>query len=318
MKDPYTTLGVSKDASIEDIKKAYKKLALEWHPDRHQGDKEAEERFKEINEAYNLVKDGKYNPFANGHASIDPFSGIGDFFSQIFGFGRSQNHSPPKRVKTTNMTITMEEAHTGCNKKIKYKEVNVCTKCKGIGFELTNEPCKSCNGSGQIRSAVGAGNIHIARTCHVCKGFGRTMGPACSSCAGTGKIETERVLDVVIPAGILHGQKIRPSSDLEITIFYFPHPQFKLLDRMSGKISSNVSISMFDAILGKNVEIETLDGKKTLKIIPGTQPGSILRIKNGGVGKRTDHLINVEVKLPEKLNEQQIKLLQKLQKTIGE
>lgn len=309
MKDPYSILGVSSDASKEDIKKAYKKLALEWHPDRHKTNKAiAEEHFKEINEAYNLLKDGKYNAF-NPFMRNDFFD-INDLFNSAF------NPFRKTKEKNTTMSISMEEAHKGCQKKVHLKEVHICTKCKGTGAEITKEPCKICNGSGQIKTFIATGNIYIARTCRVCKGYGHALGNVCNSCNGTGKKETSSELIITIPPGILHGQTIYHSkSNLSITIIYSPHKIFKLIDNNTGQIASNVTINMFDAMLGSSVEIDTLNGKKVLKIKAGTQPNSIMCIKNGGIGGRANHLVNVEVLLLKNLTNEQTELLKKLKQT---
>jgi len=315
MKDPYATLGVSPDASKEEIKKAYKDLALKWHPDRHQGDKKAEERFKEISEAYNLLKDGKYNPYVqSGPTGFDSFN-INEMFNHAFG-GFGFSFRTQQRVKTGNMAISIEEAHGGCKRKIRLSEVHGCADCRNVGRVITQEVCDKCGGSGQVRSAMGA--IHIARPCDACGGYGRKLGDNCNSCNGQGKKEIHKELEVNVPPGILHGQKVYPQSNLQITILYKPHSYFKLLDENTGQIGSNITIDMFDAIFGNNVEIDTLNGRKSLKINPGTQPGAILRIKRGGVGGRADHLVNINVILPKDLNEKQKELLQKLQKTMGE
>lgn len=309
MKDPYSILGISQDASEEDIKKAYKKLALKWHPDRHKTDKTvAEERFKEINEAYNLLKDGKYNTF---NPFMSSSFNINDLFNSVFNFNPFH-----KNKKTTTMSISMEEAHSGCQKKIHLNEINVCTKCKGLGAKITKEPCKVCNGSGQIRVSTSMGNVHIVRSCHVCKGYGHALGDICDYCNGTGKKEISSELVITIPPGILHGQTIyHPKSNLSITIIYSPHKIFKLIDNSTGQIASNVTINMFDAMLGNSIEIDTLNGKKILKVKVGTQPNSIMCIKNGGIGGKADHLINIEVVLLKNLTDEQKELLQKLKQT---
>ena len=308
MKNPYEILGVSQDASEEDIKKAYKKLALEWHPDRHQGNKDAEDKFKEITEAFNLIKDGKYPP-SRGSFGGHGFSFVNDLFNQTFGFGGAQ------QKKSATLNISIEDAHMGGSKKISLGEVKSCSHCRGVGLDILDINCPNCHGSGRITQQMGS--LSLSKPCGKCRSTGKTLGAKCVFCFGTGKIESKEELIINIPAGILHGQKIYPRSDLQIIILYSPHNLFKLVDE-GGSISSNIDINIFDAIFGNNINIQTLNGIKSLKIQEGTQPGSVLRIKNGGVGNRGDHFINVNVKLPSNLNEEQKAILEELRKSMGE
>ena len=324
MKDPYQTLGISSEASDEEIKKAYKELAMKWHPDRNQGDKGAENRFKEINEAYQILKDGKYNPFLHGPGANpggNPFIDFDEMFKRHFndgGTGSAWGFSsrPHMRVNRTAIHISIEEAHRGVQKKIQINETNVCIKCKGVGFKFTNDKCAGCGGSGQIRRAMGA--IHIATSCQHCRGFGHKMDSPCTECGGKGKKIDTQELKITIPAGIMIGQSIRPRPNLEIVIDYAPHPKFRPLNKRTGQIGSEIDVNMFDAMFGNNLDVDTLNGIKKLKINPGTQPGTILRIKNGGIGNRADHLIVVNVQLPTNLTDEQNELLKKLQVSMGE
>jgi molecular chaperone DnaJ len=325
MKDPYKTLGINPDASNEEIKKAYKELALKWHPDRHQGNKDAEERFKEISEAYQLLKDGRHNPHTNFNSGAQPFINLDELFNQHFSsrgfnfndggiFGNfRQRHV---RINRTTMHISMEDAHRGVQRKIQINEISACTNCKGTGFNFSEDKCDVCGGSGQIRKDMGA--IHIASSCTSCKGFGHKMKDKCLICNGTGKITGTQEVDITIPAGTMIGQSIKPRQDLEIIITYNKHPEFKLLDERSGQIGSEINIDLFNAMLGNNININTLEGTKKLKISPNTQPGTILRIKNGGIGGRADHFVMINVQLPTKLTTEQKELVKKLQTSVGE
>lgn len=320
MNDPYKVLGVEPGSSPEDIKKAYKKLALEYHPDRNPGDKAAEEKFKEISAAYELVKDGKWRPGQQQAAGFNPFdfnSIFRDFgfqvdFEDMFGGSRQ-----PKRKRTGRIQVSLEEAYSGCKKNITVTDKVNCHRCKGRGFELGDSHCKPCGGSGQIRTAHGV--MFVSQNCPYCRGFGREVKAMCMDCQGTGKKSDAQNFEIVVPAGVRHGQKVYPAEDLEIAILYAPHPEFALMENMVD-IMSKVRVSMFEAILGGSVKINTLQGQKSLKIMQGTQPGSVLRIKAAGMknsfGPPGDHLVEVSVELPKVLTSEQESLLVKFKESI--
>lgn len=310
--DPYKVLGVKPDASKDDIKKAYKALALKYHPD-HNPDKNAEEKFKEINAAYDLIKDGNYNPH-HSRPGFDPMKSVEEIFRQHFGsrgpFGRTAQR------RRGQLRITLEEAHHGCTKKIRISEPISCAPCKGVGFEL-GDVCSHCKGSGEF---VQQKNIMVIRQpCPVCKGFGRELKSMCTSCMGRGKKANTNELEVIIPPGTLNGQVLYPFEDLEVTVVYLPHEEFAVMAN-NLDIGSLVKVNMFDALLGGTAKVKTLDGEKVLKVPAGTQPGSIFRIKEAGMknrGQRGSHLVEVQVELLKDLTDEQILLLEKLKNTIS-
>lgn len=317
--DPYKTLGVEPGTSDEEIKKAYKRLALEWHPDRHQGDKVAEEKFKEINVAYQLLKDGKYDSQMAGNSFVDVNDLFGrldldQMFQQAFGGNPFFGSRNARSVKRGEMHISLEDAHSGCQKKLKIGSEETCLQCKGTGLILLeDEKCGACGGSGQIRKVMGA--VHIATSCAYCHGFGSKPAGVCQVCSGKGRILKSEEMTVFIPAGVLNGQRIRVRPDLEVTVLYLRHPDFSVLDGFS--IGSNIAVSLFDAMLGISTDVKTLSGTRKVRINPGTQPNSILRIRGGGIGGKGDHLIEVAVELPKNLNDEQQQILKLLQDSLG-
>jgi molecular chaperone DnaJ len=312
MRNPYEVLGVKPDISEEELKKVYKELAIKYHPDKNQGNKEAEEKFKEINEAYELIKSGKYNSNARVNSgwqdifsrefNIDPF----DIFNN---FGRKNQQN----IKRGNINISLEEAYSGCTKELMISEYNVCTGCSGSGLKLTANVCPTCSGSGQLRMTRGA--MSFVRTCDNCKGFGRTGEGPCQTCNGNGKTDKTQKISITIPAGIRQGQKIIPMAGLEIAVFFQEHKEFILLDDGLNVISKT-NIDMFDALLGTKIEVNTLAGKKSVNVPAGIQPGTMLKIKSSGMknmnGNIGDHLLKVDISILKNLNEKQIDLIKKL------
>lgn len=314
MKDPYVVLGVKQDASEEEIKKAYKELALKFHPDRNPGDKEAEEKFKDISEAYELIKSGKYNPNVQMH------SGWQDIFNQTFGGspfdifnGIGFNRRNQQNVRRGNISVSLEEAYNGCTKELMINESNACSDCSGTGFKFTNNLCPVCSGTGQLRTV--RGSMSFVRTCDKCRGVGRIEDGPCKTCNGKGRNDKTQKISITVPAGIRQGQKINPLPDLEISIFFQEHKEFVLLDDGLSVISK-VSVNMFDALLGTKIEVNTLAGKRNVNVPAGIQPGMMLKIKNSGMkmmnGSVGDHLLKVDVSILKNLNEKQIELIQKL------
>lgn len=311
--DPYKVLGIKRDATEEDIKKAYKDLALKYHPDRNQGDSKAEEKFKEVNAAYQLLKDGN-NPRAHAGGYYSP-QDLHDIMNQQINdfFGRERRMRKRRGV----LRVSLEEAHNGCSKKIQLGEAKRCDACQGIGYGL-GEECKPCGGRGEISRRMGP--ITMRSACAKCRGAGRQLKDRCVACSGTGKIENISDFNVHIPAGIAHGQVLSPLQDLEVTVAYLPHKDFTVVN--NGDILSVIQISMFDAMLGQTVKIKTLDGEKAIKVPPGTQPETILRFRNSGLrnmeGSRSNHLVKVEIKLLKNITEKQRKLLEELKSTTKE
>lgn len=319
-RDYYEVLGVSKDASEKEIKKAFRKKAMEYHPDRNQNSKEAEEKFKEVNEAYEILSDPQkretYDRF--GHAGFDPnagggfsggfgggFSGdfsdlgdiFGDMFGGMFGGGRSRRQGPTKGADLRySMSISFEEAAFGTEKEIKIRRDEECDECHGTGAKPGTSPktCPDCNGTGQIRKAIRTplGSMMQQTTCPRCNGTGEIIETPCSKCQGRKTISVEKTIKVKIPAGISDestlrmqgdgqpGKKGGPRGDLFIHIDVRPHPLFV---RDGNDVWLEVPISIVQATLGDELEVPTLDSKIKYKIPEGTQTGTVFRIKGKGI-----------------------------------
>ena len=319
-RDYYEILGVSKDASAEEIKKAYRKVTKANHPDLHPGDKAAEERFKEANEAYEVLSDEekrkKYDQF--GHAAFDPNAGFGaggfggfgggfgDFsdifssFGDIFGFGggtRSNPNAPRKGDNVrTQLNISFEEAAFGCEKEISVPTIENCSECGGNGCApgTTPEICPDCKGTGTVvttqRTPFGMAQTQGA--CQKCRGTGKIIHQPCKVCRGMGKVRRSKKMTVKVPAGIDDGQTISrqgygnagtnggPAGDLLISVIVRPHAVF---ERDGTSVLMEQEISYAQAVLGAEVEVPTLDGKVKLTIPEGTQPGAVFRLKGRGI-----------------------------------
>ena len=344
-RDYYEVLGVEKSASPEDIKRAYRKLAGKYHPDRNPGDKSAEEKFKEIGEAYEVLSDSdkrtRYDQF--GFQGVDPnfgggqgfdgfggFGGFGDFgdiFSDFFGGGRrSTTRNGPMRGENVaiRVEVTFEEAAFGCEKTIDFFRSELCDECSGSGAKPGTQPqtCPTCKGSGQVR--VGGGFMVTVRTCSTCGGSGKIIQDKCSACGGSGKQRKRRTATVKVPAGIDNGQTIvmngqgepgrngGPAGDLYIQISVKPHKLFK---REGTNLYLDLPISFTQAALGADIDVPTLDGKKTSFHIPeGTQTGTEFRLKGQGVQQlrstyRGDMILRVNVEIPRRLSDKQKELL---------
>ena len=318
-RDYYEVLGVQKDASADDIKKAYRKLAKENHPDLHPGDKAAEERFKEINEAYEILSDAdkraKYDQY--GHAAFDPnagygagfdgFSGfgdLGDIFGDLFsgfGFGgstRTRNPNAPRQGDNlrASVNISFEEAAFGCQKEVTVGRVETCPDCGGNGCApgTTPEVCPDCKGSGQVRTTQRTpfGMTQTMSACSKCRGTGKIIHQPCKTCRGAGSIRKQQKIKVTIPAGIDDEQTISlrgqgnagvnggSAGDLLVTVIMRPHARF---ERDGTSVLLDQEISYAQATLGAEVEVPTLDGPVKLTIPEGTQPGSVFRLRGKGI-----------------------------------
>ena len=318
-RDYYEVLGVSKGASEDELKKAYRKLAKENHPDLHPGDKECEARFKEINEAYEVLSDSdkraKYDQF--GHAAFDPnqgfggggfggfegFGGFGDIFGDIFsgfgGFGGGgRNPNAPRKGDNLRATVNIkfEEAAFGVKKEVFVAKVEQCPDCKGTGCAegTTAEVCPDCKGTGSVKTTQRTpfGMVQSTGQCPKCKGRGKIIHTPCKSCRGVGSVRRQHKVTVTVPAGIDDGQTISlrgqgnaginggPAGDLLITVLVQPHARF---ERDGASILLEQEVSFAQAALGSEVEVPTLDGKVKLNIPEGTQPGSVFRLKGKGV-----------------------------------
>ncbi|MBR6808174.1 MAG: molecular chaperone DnaJ [Clostridia bacterium] len=356
-RDYYEVLGVSKDSSADEIKKAYRKLAKKYHPDMNPGDAEAEQNFKEVNEAYDVLSDddkkAKYDAY--GHAAFDPaaggggagFGGFGDFgfdfgdiFSSFFGGGGGGGgrRNGPVRGDDINLriTLTFEEAVFGVKKEISFAKVQKCSTCAGSGAEkgTSAKTCSHCGGTGQVRvqQRTPLGVMQTTRQCDHCHGSGKIIEKPCGDCKGTGYVRVQKKLDVNIPAGINEGQRITlrgqgsdgrnggPAGDVNLIITVKSHAVF---EREGNDIYCDVPITYAEATLGAEIEIPTLEGKEKYTIPEGTQTGTTFTLRQRGVqdvnSKRRGNLhVTVNVEVPKNLSSEQKELLRKFAESCGE
>ncbi len=351
-RDYYEVLGVKRDASEEDIKKAYRKLAMKHHPDRNQGEnaKVAEAKFKEINEANAILSDKEkraaYDQY--GHAGVDPnmrgggggaegFGGFGDAFGDIFGdiFGGGRRGGGGRQVYRGNdlsyaMEITLEEAASGKDSQIRVPSWDECSNCHGSGAKPGTQAttCNTCQGHGQVQMRQGF--FAVQQPCPSCKGTGKYIPDPCNVCMGVGKIKNNKTLEVKIPAGIDDGMRIRstgngepgtnggPPGDLFIEIRLKKHDIF---ERDDDDLHCTVPISMITAALGGEIEVPTLSGKAAIDIPEGTQFGKQFRLRGKGIkGVRSsmpgDLYCHISIETPVKLTEHQRKLLKELDESL--
>ncbi|WP_263081918.1 molecular chaperone DnaJ [Endozoicomonas sp. Mp262] len=349
-RDYYEVLGVEKGASDKEIKKAYRRMAMKFHPDRNPDDKEAEERFKEVNEAFEILSDdqkrGAYDQY--GHAGVDPnmggmggaggfgagnFSDIfGDVFGDIFGAGGGgRTHSSVQRGADLRyqLELSLEEAVKGTNKKIRIPTLVECKECNGSGAKKGTQPvtCTTCGGVGQVRMQQGF--FSVQQTCPECHGSGKMVKNPCGGCHGEGRVQEHKTLSVKIPAGVDTGDRIRlagegeagvnggPAGDLYVQISVADHPIFQ---RDGKHLYCEVPITFVDAALGGELEVPTLEGRVKLKIPSETQTGKLFRLRGKGVtpvrgGTAGDLMCRVVVETPIKLTERQKELLRELHNT---
>ncbi len=351
-RDYYEVLGVQRGASDDEIKKAYRKSAKKYHPDLHPGDKVAEEKFKEVNEAYEVLSDSekraRYDQY--GHAGVDPNFGagggspfgqdmdIGDIFNSFFGGfggfggGRRNNPNAPRRGNDveTQVVITFEEAAKGCKKTVTYNNVETCDDCHGTGAQKGTQAktCSACSGTGRVtvnqRSPFGV--VQTQRACDVCRGKGKIIDTPCQKCRGGGRIRKQRRVDITIPAGISDeqilnvgghgnsGQNGGPAGDLHVYIKVKPHEVF---ERRGDDVWCEMPISVAQAMLGSEVVVPTLDGKVSYTVHEGTQQGDVFKLKGKGIphlnGRgRGDQYVRMNIEIPKSLNSKQKKAVQEL------
>jgi len=344
-RDYYEVLGVNKDASEDEIKKAYRKLAMKFHPDRNPDNPKAEEQFKEAKEAYEVLTDGNkraaYDHY--GHAGVDPASAgagagfggfsdaFGDIFSDIFGGGRSRSNVFRGADLRYNLEITLEDAARGTESRIRIPALEECETCKGTGAKPGTQPttCPTCSGHGQVRMQQGF--FSIQQTCPRCHGTGKIVANPCQPCSGSGRIKKHKTLSVKIPAGVDEGDRIRlsgegeagvnggPAGDLYVVVHIRPHAVFT---RDHNDLHCEMPISFTIAALGGEIEIPTLDGYAKIRVPAETQTGKVFRLRGKGIkGVRSsthgDLLCHVVVETPVNLTARQKEILQEFESISG-
>ncbi|MBQ4641532.1 MAG: molecular chaperone DnaJ [Oscillospiraceae bacterium] len=355
-RDYYEVLGVDKSAGDDEIKKAYRKSAMKYHPDRNPGDKEAEEKFKELGEAYEVLSDAdkraRYDQF--GFAGVDPnygggaggsgfggFGGFGDFgdiFGEFFGGGsrRQTNYNAPRRGENVGirLELTFEEAAFGVEKEVAAQRIENCAACNGSGSaDGAVETCSQCRGTGQIRTVQNFMGMQMQSqtTCPQCSGRGKVIKNPCGTCRGKGKVRRTQKTRVKIPAGVDAGQNVRvrgegnvgsnggPNGDLMVEIYIKRHPIF---ERDGMQVYCEVPITFTQAALGGEIEVPTLDGKIKFVLPEGTQTGKLFSLSGRGIPqvnnpkRRGDHRFTVVVETPTKLTKEQKELLRQLDETL--
>ena len=343
-RDYYDVLGVPRQAGEDDIKKSYRQLALKYHPDRNPGDKEAEEKFKEAAEAYEVLHDTQKRQLydAYGHEGLrgtgfsgfrgfeDIFSSFGDIFQDFFAFGggfggqaRQRTAERPGDDLLVTLNLSFEEAVYGTQKDVDINTLVACSQCGGSGAEpgTKQTTCPACQGSGQVVQSQGF--FRISTSCARCQGTGRVLVSPCKQCQGQGRVRQKKRVQVKVPAGVDSGTRLRlrgegesgyrggASGDLYVRIEVAPHPH---IERDGDNLFTKISISFLQAILGDKVEMPTLDGEKTLNVAPGTQPGEVVRFSGEGVPRlrgygRGDLFVEVEVRIPKQVTPRQEELL---------
>lgn len=357
-RDYYEVLGIDKNAPEAEIKKAYRKLAKQHHPDINQGDKGSEAKFKEVSEAYEVLSDAqkraRYDQY--GHASTDPnaaggfgggfsdfdFGSVGDIFESFFGgsgFGRSTKtkNGPQKGADLKYaVEIAFEEAAFGIEKEININRMDNCSTCKGTGAKAGTSPstCKHCNGTGQIQYKQSSpfGQFVNVKACDVCRGEGKIIIEPCNVCNGKGKVKNNKKIKINIPAGIDDGQTISlrsegepgtkggPSGDLYINVRVRAHSIFQ---RQGNDVICEMPITFVQGALGTELEVPTLDGRVKYTIPEGTQTGSVFRLKSKGIpflrgNGRGDQYVKVNIEVPKKLNNKQKALLKEFADLSGD
>ncbi|GAB4485130.1 MAG: molecular chaperone DnaJ [Thermodesulfovibrionales bacterium] len=329
MKDYYETLGVDKKASQDEIKKSFRRLARKYHPDLNPGNKSAEQKFKEINEAYSVLGDEKKRadydqfgrtPFGEGGPGFDyraytsgdrfDFNGFGDIFSDLFGAGAHAGPSAQRGADLVmEMELSLEEAFSGVTKPVTFNRDVLCSTCKGTGAE-TSEQCTVCKGAGKVSTSKGF--FKMAQPCGACGGSGRKMTRSCKACGGRGKIFRTENIKIKIPAGAETGSRVRvkgmggagysaeSAGDLQIEIVVKPHPLFT---RKEDDLYLDLPVTFGEAALGAKIEVPTIDGMAAMTLPAGTQSGQKLKLSGKGFpssrnGRRGDQFVTIKVVVP--------------------
>ncbi|MCX5770458.1 MAG: molecular chaperone DnaJ [Candidatus Hydrogenedentes bacterium] len=346
--DLYEILGVSRDASDDEIRRAYLKLAHKYHPDKTGGDKEAENKLKEINAAYDILKNPEKRKQYDRFGSMSEQAGFGggyggagfggagfespfdDFFDMLFGRGgggRGRSAARPGNDLEYRTTITLEEAAFGAKRKLKFARMELCNECSGTGAAPGSRPetCPVCHGAGQVR--VAQGFFSVTQTCHRCRGAGKIVSKPCPRCSGTGRVRLSREINVDIPAGIDSGMRLRvagegepgenggPRGDLHVLVEVEAHEIFA---REGVDIICEFPVSFTQAAVGDTVRVPTLRGDADLKIPPGTQSGTLFRLRGLGMPdlrgyRQGDQIVKVVVEIPAKLTRRQRELLKEFE-----
>jgi molecular chaperone DnaJ len=350
-RDYYQVLGVPRNATEDAVKKAYRRLAMKYHPDRNPDDKEAEERFKEAKEAYEILTDAQkraaYDQY--GHAGLDaargagqgfsPSEAFGDIFGDVFGDifgggGRRGGRSAVYRGADLRyeLALDLEQAVAGTSTEIEFQTVVECGECSGSGAARGHSPvtCDTCGGNGQVR--ISQGFFAVQQTCPRCKGRGTIVREPCPKCSGQGRVRSSKRLSVKVPAGVDTGDRIRlagegeagrnggPAGDLYVEVVVREHPIF---ERDGAHLSCEVPVSFVTAALGGSVEVPTLDGQAVIKVPSGTQSGRVFRLREKGVrpvrgGATGDLFCRVMVETPVELTAEQKELLRKFENSLAE
>jgi molecular chaperone DnaJ len=351
-RDYYEILGVGRDASADQIKKAYRKMALKYHPDKNPDNKEAEAKFKECAEAYEVLSNDEkrklYDQYGHeglsgqsmhdfSHMNFDDISSIfGDMFGDIFGSSRrrrgSRRNAPQRGLDLEYaVSLTLEDVAHGVEKDITFTRQDTCSECGGSGCCKGSSPetCPTCKGSGQVVQSNLGGFFQMASTCPTCRGEGTVIKNPCPKCHGRGTVAVKRHLKVKIPAGVHEGQSVRvagegepgknggPRGDLYCYVQLRQHP---FLIRDGSNLIATVPVSFTQAALGDTIDVPSIDKKRKLKIRPGTQYGDVFRIKDQGLpdirtGRKGDQLVRITIEIPRKLSKHQQELLAEFAKT---
>jgi molecular chaperone DnaJ len=344
-RDYYEILGVARDADGNQVKAAYRKMALKYHPDRNPGDKEAEDRFKEASEAYEVLRDPEkrslYDQF--GHQGLegagfsgfggfdDIFSSFGDIFEDFFGFGSGRRgRTRARRGNDLRYDIELDflDAAFGAETKIAIDKLEICDRCEGSRCEPGTAPetCRGCGGAGQISRSQGF--FTVRTPCPHCRGTGQSIPSPCKRCGGAGQVKVNKKVSVRIPGGVDNGSRLRltgegeaspsggPPGDLYVFIHVRPHDFFK---REGTHVICRIPVGFVQAALGDTIQVPTLEGERDIEIPKGTQPGEVLRLSGEGIpslknGQRGDQLVQIDVRTPTGLSRKQESLLREFAK----